>query len=132
MFARLSLRARLILGVIALAAIGLVTADTVTYASLRSFLVSRVDSALAADEHFGGGSDGGGDGQRSGPPDVAMQYRSVDGTRIIATIPARPAPGQAPSSPSLPATISVPAAPAGGPAQVRSSRGGATTSGSRV
>jgi len=119
MFARLSLRARLILGVIALAAIGLVTADAVTYASLRSFLVSRVDSALAADEHFGGGSDGGGDGQRSGPPDVAMQYRSVDGTRIITTIPARPAPGQAPSAPSLPATISVPAAPAGGPDQVR-------------
>jgi len=119
MFARLSLRARLILGVIALAAIGLVTADAVTYASLRSFLVSRVDSALAADEHFGGGSDGGGDGQRSGPPDVAMQYRSVDGTRVIATFPARPAPGQAPSSPSLPATISVPAAPAGGPDQVR-------------
>jgi two-component system OmpR family sensor kinase len=119
MFARLSLRARLILGVIALAAIGLVSADAVTYASLRSFLVSRVDSALAADEHFGGGSDGGGDGQRSGPPDVAMQYRSVDGTRIITTIPARPAPGQARSSPSLPATISVPAAPAGGPDQVR-------------
>ena len=119
MFARLSLRARLILGVIALAAIGLVTADAVTYASLRSFLVSRVDSALAADEHFGGGSDGGGDGQRSGPPDVAMQYRSVDGTRIITTIPARPAPGQAPATPSLPATISVPAAPAGGPDQVR-------------
>jgi two-component system OmpR family sensor kinase len=119
MFARLSLRARLILGVIALAAIGLVTADAVTYASLRSFLVSRVDSSLAADEHFGGGSDGGGDGQRSGPPDVAMQYRSVDGTRIITTIPARPAPGQAPSSPSLPATISVPAAPAGGSDQVR-------------
>src|SRR5216684_4589527 len=119
MFARLSLRARLILGVIALAAIGLVTADAVTYASLRSFLVPRVDSALAADEHFGGGSDGGRDGQRSGPPDVAMQYRSVDGTRIITTIPARPAPGQAPSSPSLPATISVPAAPAGGHDQVR-------------
>src|SRR5438552_3890559 len=119
MFARLSLRARLILGVIALAAIGLVTADAVTYASLRSFLVSRVDSSLAADEHFGGGADGGGDGQRSGPPNVAMQYRSVDGTRVIATFPTRPAPGEAPSSPSLPATISVPAAPAGGSDQVR-------------
>jgi two-component system OmpR family sensor kinase len=115
MLGRLSLRARLVLGVIALAAIGLVTADAVTYTSLRSFLVSRVDSALAADEHFGGG----GDGQRSGPPDVAMQYRSTDGTRIVATFPARPAPGQESSSPSLPATISVPAAPAGGPDQVR-------------
>src|SRR5216684_2834461 len=119
MFARLSLRARLILGVIALAAIGLVTADAVTYASLRSFLVSRVDSSLAADEHFGAGSDGGADAQQSGPPNVAMQYRSADGTRVLATFPVRPGPGQAPSSPSLPAKISVPAAPAGGPDQVR-------------
>jgi hypothetical protein len=37
----LSLRARLILGVIALAAAGLVAADLVTYTSLRSFLISR-------------------------------------------------------------------------------------------
>ena len=95
MFARLSLRARLVLGVIALAAIGLVTADTVTYASLRSFLVSRVDSSLAADEHFGGG----GDGERSGPPGVAMQYRSVNGAHVVVTYPARPAPG-APRAPT--------------------------------
>src|SRR4029077_11807877 len=45
---RLSLRTRLILGVIALAAAGLVTADVVTYTSLRSFLISRTDSTLQA------------------------------------------------------------------------------------
>ena len=43
---RLSLRARLILGVIALAGAGLITADIVTYTSLHSFLVSRTDDFL--------------------------------------------------------------------------------------
>jgi two-component system, OmpR family, sensor kinase len=45
---RLSLRARLILAVIALAAVGLVTADLVTYSELRSFEIDRTDSALDA------------------------------------------------------------------------------------
>jgi two-component system OmpR family sensor kinase len=46
LLARLSLRSRLILGVIVLAGAGLAVADTATYTSLRSFLVSRVDSSL--------------------------------------------------------------------------------------
>ena len=45
---RLSLRARLVLGVFALAAVGLVAADATTYASLRSFLLDRVDTSLEA------------------------------------------------------------------------------------
>jgi two-component system, OmpR family, sensor kinase len=45
---RLSLRARLLLGVVLLAGIGLALADVATYASLRSFLLDRVDSTLAA------------------------------------------------------------------------------------
>jgi two-component system OmpR family sensor kinase len=45
--ARLSLRARLVLGVIVLAAVGLAAADVATYASLRSFLIDRTDMALA-------------------------------------------------------------------------------------
>jgi two-component system, OmpR family, sensor kinase len=118
MFARLSLRARLILGVIALAAIGLVSADAVTYASLRSFLVHRVDSTLASDEHAGGGPGDGGHGL-TGLPGVVQQFRSADGTRVLATYPAQPRPDQPSSSPSLPATISLPAAPAGGPDKVR-------------
>src|SRR5260370_838239 len=109
MLGRLSLRARLMLGVIALAAIGLVAADAVTYASLRSFLVHRVDTSLAADEHSGGGP---GDGRGGGPgqQDVARQLRSADGTRVLATFPAQPRPDQPSSSPSLPATISLHAA----------------------
>src|SRR5215472_13318977 len=48
MLGRLSLRARLLLGVIALTAVGLVVADLVTYTSLRLFLFDRVDSTLNA------------------------------------------------------------------------------------
>src|SRR5215212_7074865 len=46
MLARLSLRARLVLGVIVLAAVGLAAADVATYASLQSFLVDRTDRSL--------------------------------------------------------------------------------------
>ncbi len=46
MIRRLSLRARLLLGVIAIAAVGLVAADIATYTELRSFLLDRVDSTL--------------------------------------------------------------------------------------
>jgi two-component system OmpR family sensor kinase len=45
--ARLSLRSRLVLGVIALAAAGLAIANVATYASLRSFLVEQTDRGLA-------------------------------------------------------------------------------------
>src|SRR5436309_3276136 len=48
MHRQLSLRARLILGVIALAAVGLVAADFATYSALRSFLMKRTDSSLQA------------------------------------------------------------------------------------
>ena len=46
MIHRLSLRARLILGVIALAGVGLAAAGAITYASLRSFLISQTDDFL--------------------------------------------------------------------------------------
>jgi len=45
---RLSLRARLLLGVVLLAALGLAAADVATYGSLRSFLLHRVDVGLEA------------------------------------------------------------------------------------
>src|SRR5690242_20090827 len=43
-----SLRARLVFAVLALALVGLATADIVTYASLNSFLIKRTDNTLAA------------------------------------------------------------------------------------
>ena len=53
MIGRLSLRARLLLGVIALAAVGLVAADLATYTALRSFLLDRVDSHAQLDPRRG-------------------------------------------------------------------------------
>ena len=43
----MSLRARLLLGLVALTAAGLITAGVITYAAERSFLVSRVDEIFA-------------------------------------------------------------------------------------
>ncbi len=48
MHRRLSLRSRLVLGVLVLATIGLFAADLATYTSLRSFLIGRTDSSLQA------------------------------------------------------------------------------------
>src|SRR5947208_15924782 len=48
MLRRLSLRSRLVLGVLVLATIGLVAADLATYTSLRSFLIGRTDTSLQA------------------------------------------------------------------------------------
>jgi two-component system OmpR family sensor kinase len=49
--AKLSIRSRLVLGVIALAAVGLAVANVATYASLRSFLIEQVDRDLD-ESHF--------------------------------------------------------------------------------
>jgi two-component system OmpR family sensor kinase len=46
--ARLSLRARLLIGVLALATVALVAADFATYHELRSFLLTRTDHSLNA------------------------------------------------------------------------------------
>ena len=123
---RLSLRARLILGVVALAGVGLVAADLVTYTSLRSFLISRTDDFLdtahtSAENGLHGGPAGPG-GSRPQPssdngPDIGqlkakvpglfVQVRRADGT-IVATGAAPQFPGtkQAPP-PRLPQTIAI-------------------------
>jgi two-component system, OmpR family, sensor kinase len=44
----MSLRTRLLLGVVLLSAIGVVTADVVTYTQLRNFLIQRIDNTLTA------------------------------------------------------------------------------------
>jgi two-component system OmpR family sensor kinase len=69
----MSLRARLVLGVIVLAALGLAIADVATYTSLRSFLLHRTDSTLEAShpnveaEAFGLGDGSDDRGPRRGP-----------------------------------------------------------------
>jgi two-component system OmpR family sensor kinase len=122
MLERLSLRARLVLGVIALAAVGLAAADVATYASLRSFLYDRTDNTLDSEHvaveqlltgHERGLGGPGGFG-RGGPGRVApgqfVQVRAANGATILLT---RRSPRfqdeQPPPPPNLPATIAVPA-----------------------
>jgi two-component system OmpR family sensor kinase len=119
MLRRMSLRTRLVLGVLVLAAAGLAAADVVTYTSLRSFLVDRTDSTLNEDEHsFSRGRDQGGPGPRHGPggntrpapspPGVYSETRSLDGTQVFTSSPMQTPDGLAASSqPRPPAKISV-------------------------
>jgi two-component system, OmpR family, sensor kinase len=115
MLGRLSLRARLVLGVIVLAAVGLIAADIATYTSLRSFLFDRIDNTIDAAHQgveaavFGGGS---------GPapfqtltatvPGDCIQVRRLDGSVVGSTcIPAFRG-ASSPRPPDLPARISIP------------------------
>jgi two-component system, OmpR family, sensor kinase len=107
MLGRLSLRARLLLVVLALATVGLVAADLATYSSLSSFLLDRTDSSLDQTAHVIS-RPGRDDEPRIAPPGTVVQVRSLDGTTVVATV-ARPAlPGYAAPSPDLPATIDPP------------------------
>ena len=112
MLRRLSLRARLVLGVIVLAALGLAAADVATYTSLRSFLLDRTDKTLS-DEHqaFEGGPGG-----RRPPPGVYSELRANDGTTVLQPLSIELFRNQkSPSPPKLPQRISVPARANEGP-----------------
>jgi two-component system, OmpR family, sensor kinase len=72
---RLSLRARLLLGVVVLVALGLVAADIGTYGSLRSYLVTRTDEQLeAAHPAIEGAIFGGPGGPGRGIPQEGVDY----------------------------------------------------------
>jgi two-component system OmpR family sensor kinase len=101
----------------ALAAVGLVAADVATYGSLRSFLVSRIDTTLQ-DEHqaFEGrpGSD-----ELHAPPGVYYQVRGANGRTVLTPLRVDLFRGQtAPPAPLLPQTIHVSAHPNEGPDRV--------------
>jgi two-component system OmpR family sensor kinase len=111
--ARLSLRARLILCVIALAGVGLVAADVATYSSLSSFLVGRTDSSLNQShvqaEQSLGGDFGPGGGPAGGPGlNEFVQLRSLDGTVLATAANNRLPDGSTMPAPKLPATIALP------------------------
>jgi two-component system OmpR family sensor kinase len=111
---RLSLRARLLIGVIALAAVGLVAADVATYSSLRSFLLSRTDTTLREEHQAFEGSDEG-----HAPPGVYSELRARDGETLLRPLTVSLFPGQpTPPVPLLPRTIHVPALPNEGPDRV--------------
>jgi two-component system, OmpR family, sensor kinase len=92
---RLSLRARLLLAVAAVALVGLVAADIATYTALRSFLVDRVDESLAAaqrpvirslfgpppDRYPSGGSDVA--ALAAAAPGAYVELRSPDGLAVL-------------------------------------------------
>jgi two-component system OmpR family sensor kinase len=105
----LTLRARLLLGLVLLAAVGLSVTGIVTYHELRSYLVNRVDSQLEHAQSFNlffpDFRDGG--GQRGArallPPGTWAQVRAADGT-VIATNPGSLADQRPPSLPGKLAT----------------------------
>lgn len=110
---RLSLRARLVLGVIALGAIGLAVADVATYASLRSFLLDRADASLEQ-SHRGieraifeyGGCSG---NDRRPPPGIDpgdyVQVRHPDGPVLCSWQVKALGDAAAPAPPLLPDTV---------------------------
>ena len=133
---RLSLRARLILAVILLTAVGLIVADTVTYSSLQSFEISRTDRSLnvahiAVEGPLFRGQTGGpnaappGDGQPNGQqgPRIAQLSEAARGDYVAlltlegAIVNHSFAPqfngDKTPPEPKLPSSIAVPQAPAG-------------------
>jgi len=120
---RLSLRTRLVLGVVVLAALGLIAADVATYRSLKSFLVGRIDNTLESthggvenavfgDHGPGGGGDDEIEGLLQAIPGYCVQLRTVSTQRIVRTncVPefeqTEPAP-----APKFPTTVSVPSRP---------------------
>jgi two-component system OmpR family sensor kinase len=132
----MSLRARLLLILAALATVALVAADIATYAALQSFLLERTDRSLDAASHAveraarpggpgGRGPGGGGDLESLGTfaPGVYIEVRDATGKSLFAG--ALTPPGQTAATPQVPATITgtattpqwktVPAVGGGGP-----------------
>ena len=113
MLARLSLRARLVLGAVLLCAIGLAIANVATYASLRSFVFDRTDRSLE-ESHFGiersvhehGCSSDGDRPLEGASPGDFVQVRSPGG-EIQCSLQVPQFGTEAASPPSLPATITI-------------------------
>jgi two-component system OmpR family sensor kinase len=99
---RLSLRARLLLGVVVLAALGLAAADIATYSSLQSFLLRRVDNTLEADHRAAESLDF----EHGGiSPNEYVQIQTLSGAVLYSSgVPHFPG-TKAPYPPKLPATI---------------------------
>jgi two-component system, OmpR family, sensor kinase len=131
---RLSLRARLLLGVVALSAVGLTASAVVTYSSLQSFLIHRTDSSLndahqAVEGVFLGPAHGQGgpapdNGHGPGPsiadltasvPGDYVQLRRLDGSVVSGKSGFVPQfeGGASGPKPKLPSTIKLPAASRG-------------------
>ena len=128
----MSLRTRLVLGVLALAVIGLVSADVATYTSLRSFLYQRTDSALTSDHHIvettllqnRPSSQDDYRALSAATPGLFIQIRRPTGQVLFSGVTPTFQRGGHQTPPNLPATISLPAAavthgPGAGPDRAR-------------
>lgn len=120
---RLSLRARLLIGVIALASAGLVAADAATYSELHSFLLGRVDATLQQD-HIQVENTlrqvPSCDGLQLLGPDVFAQLETADQSHVICTVtPPRFGNREAPAPPRVPARISLQASKEDGGERLR-------------
>jgi two-component system OmpR family sensor kinase len=115
MIGRISLRARLVLGVIVVAALGLAAADVATYTLLRSSLLERMErsvdaSAMSVERTL---FDGRGGPDHHGPPLLEtdrgdfVQVRSTDG-RVLYDSQAQTAAGSSLSPPRLPDELQPP------------------------
>jgi two-component system OmpR family sensor kinase len=109
---RLSLRARLLLGVLLLAALGLAAADIATYESLGNYLLSRVDNTLNAVhqsvEQTAFGESHGSRPDEIAPPGYCVQLRTQGGRPLGSNCQEAPGETQQ-SAPDWPRTVSVPA-----------------------
>jgi two-component system OmpR family sensor kinase len=148
---RLSLRARLLLGVTALAAFGLIAADVVTYSKLQSFLIKRTDTSLNAahqalgavllhprDDHgpasgpsHDQGDAPGIDALTAAAPGDYIQLRRLNGTIVSSGVVPQFSNAPRPPPPRLPTTISLPASSPAGGDRVSYLTVPATTGGSR-
>src|SRR5215207_2576412 len=106
MFRQLSLRVRIVLGVILLSAVGLAAANVVTYTSLRSFLLDRTDDSLrewsvpiGRELLLGGCPEGG--SLRGFAPGTYVELRDENGG-MVCTAQSASFSGEAPSAPDLP------------------------------
>jgi two-component system OmpR family sensor kinase len=118
MLERLSLRARLLLGVVTLSAVGLAVAGAVTYRALETFLIHRTDSSLD-DAHGAVRHDVGhdGNGPDGGPvpgglgvvvPGDYVALRTLGGVTIAKRFTPQFDGGTNGPPPKLPASIALP------------------------
>jgi two-component system OmpR family sensor kinase len=121
----MSLRARLVLGVIVLAALGLAAADVATYTSLRSFLLHRTDSTLEASHpnvenaafgpRVGEPDEGRGRGPgplgAGGPGIDYYQVRTLSGQVLESRVVPQLAQQETESPPKLPSNVKLPSRP---------------------
>jgi two-component system OmpR family sensor kinase len=98
---RLSLRTRLLVGVIVLAGVGLVAADVATYSALSSYLLGQVDNTLNQVDFSPSGQ----------VPGDCVQVRQISGASTSIRCPPAYPGYQQPPLPKLPAHVSLPSHP---------------------